>query len=73
MVGLEGQMQSTAAAANSQWVFQTPVDVNLSIYLSSADEWRSQCASGRWALLGQAAPSTFGVALGDAALTGTAI
>ena len=27
-------MQSTAAAANSQWVFQTPVDVNLSIYLS---------------------------------------
>ena len=31
VVGLEGQMQSTAAAANSQWVFQTPVDV-ISIY-----------------------------------------
>ena len=33
VVGVEGHMQSTAAAANSQWVFQTPVDVNM-IYLS---------------------------------------
>jgi hypothetical protein len=32
-LSLEGQMQSTAAAASSQWVFQTPVDVSLSLSL----------------------------------------
>ena len=31
VVGFQGQMQSTAAAANSQWGFQTPVDVNTSM------------------------------------------
>ena len=33
LVGLDGQMQSTAAAASSRWVFQTSVDV-ISICLS---------------------------------------
>ena len=30
-LSLEGQMRSTAAAADSQWVFQTPADVKLSL------------------------------------------
>ena len=33
-LSLEGQMQPTAAAANSQWVFQTPVDLTLWLCLS---------------------------------------
>ena len=38
-------MQSTAAAANSQWVFQTLVDVNLSIriYSKAAGRGAIQC------------------------------
>ena len=40
-------MQSTAAAANSQWVFQTPVDVNypstVYIYISCMVGHRGKC------------------------------